>query len=106
MRVSAFYFWLSVLPVLVGFGLVIWSYLSPSRNRHEFRLLRMLALLCGCLLSVSPLWLLSWSLLEATPRGSACRFFAGTLLGTYFPLISLRLFVWLGWIPAPVDRAA
>ena len=98
MHIPTRYFWLSALPTLLGFGLVVWSHVLPVRYPREFQFSRMLALLCGGLLATPPLLLLSWSLYEASRRNSGLCFLASIVLSIYLPIFFLRLCVWLGWL--------
>ena len=80
----------SILGMFLGIGLLFLVSWRKAADRHEFRILRMLGLLGGCLLVPMPLILGAW--LRRNDGGwlSGVLGLSAVLLGLYSPTLVLR----------------
>lgn len=79
----------SVVLMLVGFGLLFLVSQWKATDRHEFNLLRMLGLLCGCLLAPMPIIAAAWILRDTEGYLSAFLVLLAIIIGLYSPRIVL-----------------
>jgi hypothetical protein len=80
---------ISVVGTLLGFGLLFLVSWRKAADRHEFNLLRMVGLLCGCLLVPMPLIVEAWLMRSANGNLSLILGALAVFVGGYSPRIVL-----------------
>jgi hypothetical protein len=85
----------SILVMLLGFGLLFLVSWRKATDRHEFRLSRMFGLLGGCLLVPMPLVLGAW--LTRSDDGYLFKILvlSAVVVGLYSPTLVLLIIKWV-----------
>jgi hypothetical protein len=85
----------SILGMLLGFGLILSVSWRKATDRHDFRLSRMFGLLIGCLLVSMPLLLGAWLTRNDGGWLSGVFGLSAVLLGGYSPTLVLFSLEWI-----------